>query len=382
MVCHPVGLAHDYLLVMRGAERTFWALSACWPRAPIYTLLFDREATGDCFAGRDVRTSSLQQLHVRQAGFKRLLPLFPTATERLPIEHHQVVVSSSSAFIHGVRLAPDQLHICYCHSPFRYAWHERQRGLEQTPAPLRPLARRSLDRIRRWDVEAARRVSLYVANSRETQQRIADYYGRDSIVVHPPVDLQRFTIGEPEDFFLLVRELVAHKRTEVALEAARRAGVSIKVVGTGPALSRYKARFGGCADFVGRVSDAELATLYRRARAVVVPNVEEFGIVAVEAQASGRPVIAADGGGARETVVPGVTGVLVPPGDVDAMAEAMRDVDFDAFSPERTKRVAQRFSVERFQHQMMGLVADAMANMAAGQPVPRTASYTSSTWPT
>jgi glycosyltransferase involved in cell wall biosynthesis len=375
MPSHLVGLAHDYLLVMRGAERTFALLSDCWPRAPVYTLLFDRRATAPWFADRDVRTSYLQRLHPQQRWFRGLLPLFPRATERLEVDGHRVVVSSSSAFIHGLRLTPDQIHICYCHSPFRYAWHERERGLEQqAPAPLRPLARRTLDRIRRWDVEAASRVTLYVANSRLTQRRIADFYGRDSVLVHPPVHVERFSIGEPEDFFLLVRELVGHKRTEVALEAARRAGTSIKVVGTGPALPSYKAHFGSCAEFVGRVSDAELARLYRRARAVVVPNVEEFGIVAVEAQASGRPVIAVDGGGARETVVPGVSGVLVPAGDVDAMAEAMRHVDFDAFSPERIKRVAQRFSSDRFQHQMMVLVAEAMGSPAPAHPPPRTAS--------
>jgi glycosyltransferase involved in cell wall biosynthesis len=374
MSCHPVGLAHDYLLVMRGAERTFALLSACWPAAPVYTLLFDRRATEPWFDDRDVRTSYLQRLHARQRWFRDLLPLFPMATERLAVDRHPVVVSSSSAFIHGVRLAPDQIHICYCHSPFRYAWHERSRGLQQIPAPLRPLARRSMDRIRSWDVEAASRVTRYVANSRLTQERIAEFYGRDSVVVHPPVDLERFSTGEPEDYFLLVRELVGHKRTELALEAARRAGTWIKVVGTGPALASYKTHFGSCAEFVGRVNDAELARLYRRARAVVVPNVEEFGIVAVEAQASGRPVIAADGGGARETVVPGVSGVLVPADDVDALAEAMRHVDFDAFAPERIAHVAQRFSIGRFQHEMMRLVDEALGRPGSGQPAGSTAS--------
>jgi glycosyltransferase involved in cell wall biosynthesis len=374
MPCHPIGLAHDYLLVMRGAERTFALLAACWRRAPIYTLLFDRAATAPWFEDRNVRTSYLQRLHPRQHWFRELLPLFPGATERLVIDGHRVDVSRSSAVMPGGRLAPGQIHICYCHTPFRYAWHERERGLEQIPVRLRPLARWNLDRIRHWDVDAASRVTRYVANSRLTQERIADFYGRDSVVVHPPVDLERFSIGEHEDFFLLVRELVGHKRTEIALEAARRAGTSIKVVGTGPELPSYKAHFGSCAEFVGRVSDTELARLYRRARAVVVPNVEEFGIVAVEAQASGRPVIAADGGGARETVVPGVSGVLVPADDVDALAEAMRHVDFDAFSPERIAHVAQRFSIGRFQHEMMRLVEEALGTPAPAQPAASTAS--------
>jgi glycosyltransferase involved in cell wall biosynthesis len=345
---HRVALVHDYLLLMRGAERGFAEIAACWPEAPIYTLLYDPEGTEGRFAGRTVRTSYLQRLGVGQRGFRRLLPLLPRATESLALDDCDLVISSSSAFAHGVRAPKGAPHICYCHSPFRYAWHEEGRALDEVPRLVRPLLRATLRRIRGWDVRAARAVTAYVANSAITRDRIREFYGRDAPVVHEPVDVDRFRAGTPEDFFLVVGELVAHKRTELALEAARRAQVPITVVGDGPERRRLETAYRGGAQFLGRISDPELAELYPRARAVVMPNVEEFGIVAVEAQAAGRPVVAADAGGARETVIDDETGVLLPPDDVDALADVMRSTDFDRFAPERAREQSERFSNAEF----------------------------------
>ena len=297
-----------------------------------------------------MHTSYLQSLRVRQRGFRRLLPLFPRAAGQLPVSKHDVVVSSSSAFAHGVRAAQGAVHVCYCHSPFRYAWHECERTLADAPRLVRPPLRWTLDRIRSWDLAVSARETHYIANSELTRERIERYWGRTDVeIIHPPVDVERFAIGEPEDFFLIVTELVAHKRVDLALEAAMRAGSRVKVVGTGPERDRLaRAYEGRGAEFLGRVSDAELAQLYSRARALVLPNVEEFGIAAVEVQAAGRPVLAADAGGARETVLDGETGVLVPSGSVDALAEAMSQTDFDRFSPARARENAFRFSTEVF----------------------------------
>lgn len=350
-------LVHDYLLVMRGAERTFAAIADCWPAASVYTLLYDSAGTNERFAHRSVTASYLDRLRLRQHNFRRALPLFPRAAQSLPVTAHDLVISSSSAFAHGVKVAPHAVHVCYCHSPFRYAWHERSRACEELPAVLRPLLRRSLDRVRDWDARAASEVTHYVANSRTTQRRIHDYYGRESTIIHPPVDVARFSVGDPQDYALMVTEVVAHKRVEIALQAARQAGQPIKVVGTGPELEALRARFGDSAEFLGRVPDGELARLYAGARMFVMTNVEEFGIAAVEAQAAGRPVVAAAAGGALETVIPGETGVLVPEDDVDAFAEAFRYTDFDRFSPEAAQRNAERFSVARFQRELRATVA-------------------------
>ena len=356
-----VGLAHDYLLVLRGAERTFAAMADLFPEQPVYTLLYDPEGTRGRFASHPVRTSRLQRLGIDQDGFRRLLPLFPDATERLPVGGHDVLLSSSSAFAHGIRPAEGAVHVCYCHSPLRYAWFEEERALGEVRPVLRPLLRATLARSRRWDREAAGRVTRYIANSRITQERIAEHFGRESAIVYPPVEVDRFSIGTPEDRFLIVCELVRHKQVDVALSAARRAGRRVDVVGTGPDAARLQAQFGDVAEFHGRLDDASLVTMEARAAALIVPNVEEFGIAAVEAMAAGRPVVAAGAGGALETVVDGETGAHFPPGDEAALAEVLRSVDFAAFDPARCRAQAERFSVAAFQRGILAELGAALA---------------------
>jgi glycosyltransferase involved in cell wall biosynthesis len=356
-----IALVHDYLIGMRGADRTFVAMAESWPEAPIYTLLYDEAATGGVFKGREIHTSYLRCLHAQRDGFRRLLPLFPRAVEHLPVQDYDLIISSSSAFAHGVRPAPDAVHVCYCHTPFRYAWIEQQRALEEVHPLMRPPLRRVLNRMRKWDTEASRRVTDYVAVSQVTRDRIRSIWDRESTVVYPPVDLERFSIGSAEDYLLVVTELVRHKRVELALEAARRARLAIKVVGGGPELRRLREAFGCTAEFLGRVSDAEVESLYAGALALVVPGAEEFGIAAVEAQAAGRPVIAAAAGGVLETVIPGLTGVLVPPGDVDELTRAMRDTPFDSFDPAHIRAHTGFFSVNAFKRRLATQVEHALA---------------------
>ena len=367
---HGCALAHDYLLVNRGAERTFEVMADCFPDAPIYTLLYDEVATERRYADREIRTSQLQRLGVTQERFRRLLPAYPLAVRTLR-PRAQLVVSSSSAFAHAIRPAPGAVHVCYCHSPFRYAWHDRGRALRITPPWARPVLELVLAGVRASDRVAAAHVDHFIANSEITRERIARYWKRDSTIIHPPVDVERFTPGEAEDWFLVVGELVAHKRVEHALAAARLSGSRIKIVGAGPDRGDLERRYGGDTgvEFLGRVDDEALAGLYARARAVVVPCVEEFGIVAVEAQAAGRPVISVDAGGARETIVPDQTGVLVPPDDIDALAEAMRDVDFDAFRSEAIVAQARRFSVQVFRARLRAEL-ERRTGLTLGQPAP------------
>jgi glycosyltransferase involved in cell wall biosynthesis len=371
----PTALVHDYLLVLRGAERTFGVMAEAWPTAPLYTLLYDDAGTCGAFAHRTVHTSPLQRLRVRQKGFRRMLPLFPWGVEALDLTDADLVLSSSSAFAHGVRKPIGAQHVCYCHSPFRYAWHERRSELETAPRALRAGTRLVLDRIRSWDEVAAQRVDHYIANSAITRERIREFYRRDAPVIHPPVDTERFEVGEAEDWFLVVGELVRHKRTEIALQAAERADVPIKVVGCGPALAALSARYGDHAEFLGRISDEELARVMPRARAVVVPNVEEFGIVAVEAQAAGRPVVGLRAGGTSETVIDGETGVLLDDQDPETFAEALRGMDFDAFDPFALQRHAETFGRQRFQErlrqeieQVTGGAGDDLKVMSPAEP--------------
>jgi glycosyltransferase involved in cell wall biosynthesis len=360
-------LAHDYLLVMRGAERVFAAMAQMHPGAPILTLLYDAEATGAAFAGHRVTASPLQRLGVSQESFRGLLPLYPLATGRLRVPACELVLTSSSAFMHGLHAPAGAVHVCYCHAPFRYAWYEQERALAEAPRALRAPLRAVLAWMRRWDRAASSRVDRYVANSRLTQERIARYYGREAEIVHPPVDTGRFAPGEPGEELLIVSELVRHKRLHVALEAARRAGAPIRVAGSGPDHAALAAAFPE-ARFLGRVSDRELEKLYAGARAVIVPSKEEFGITAVEAQAAGRPVIAAAAGGALETVLDGVTGRLVPLDDVEAFREAIEGLDEPGFEPAQAVRNAERFSVAAFRR---GLAEQVRRALAEGPSRPR-----------
>jgi len=310
--------------------------------------LYDERVFGERLAGHSVLTSPLQRLGASQRTFKVLMPAMPWAAEHLNVANHELVVSSSSAFAHGVLPDHDAIHVCYCYTPFRYAWYERGAGLAQAPRIVRPLVARSLDRIRRWDKRAATRGTYYIAISRLSQERIARFWNVDAPIVYPPVEVDRFTQAEPEDFFLVVCELVRHKQVDVALEAARRARVPVKVVGSGADERRLRDLYGEHAEFLGRLDDVALAQLYPRSRALIIPNVEEFGITAVEAQAAGRPVIAAAAGGALETVIDGETGVLVPPGDIDALARALSDRSLDQLDVGRMMANAQSFGPERF----------------------------------
>ncbi len=284
-----VTLAHDYLLVMRGAERTFAAIADLYQQAPIFTLLYDEHGTSGRFAGRSITTSSLQRLGISQSSFRRLLPLYPPAAERLRPERCDVVLSSSSAFAHGLRVPEGAVHVCYCYTPFRYAWYEQERALSEAPAALRPALRLQLEPHARAGISPPAGASTPTSPSRElSRERIRRYYGREATIIHPPVETERFSPGVPGDSLLLVSEIVRHKRVHIALEAARRARVPIQVVGSGPDHAALNAAYPE-AQFLGRASDDELVELYAGARAVLVPSMEEFGITAVEAQASGRP---------------------------------------------------------------------------------------------
>jgi glycosyltransferase involved in cell wall biosynthesis len=358
-VPRTVTLAHDYLLVMRGAERTFAAIAELFHEAPIFTLLYDEPGTSGRFAGRSITTSALQRLGVSQSTFRRLLPLYPRAIERMQLPTSDVVLSSSSAFAHGVHVPTGAVHVCYCYTPFRYAWYEEDRAVAEASPALRRLLRGQLRRVRRWDLSASDRVDAYIAISQLSRERIRRYYGRAAAVVHPPVETHRFSAGNPGDALLIVSELVSHKRLHIALEAARRAHAPVRVVGSGPDHAALEEAFPD-AEFLGRANDEELVQLYAEARAVVVPSMEEFGIVAVEAQAAGRPVIAAAAGGALETVVDGQTGLLAKLDDVESFMNAIERIDSIDFNPDRAKVNAERFSVESFQRRLSAHVTQAV----------------------
>jgi glycosyltransferase involved in cell wall biosynthesis len=361
-----VALVHDFLMSLRGADRVFLAMCELWPDADVFTPVYDEEGTEGRFAHRNVHTSFLQRLRPTRRTFRALLPLYPAAVESFDLSGYDLVVSSSSAWAHAVLCDERTVHVSYCHNPFRYAWNERHRALADRGDPITRAALRSFfRRWREWDWIAAQRVDRYVTNSRTTQARIKAYFGRESRIVHPPVELERFTPGTPGDYYLVLSELIFHKRIDAAVEAFNRLGLPLVVAGDGPALRRLRRQAAPNVRFTGRVTDAHAARLLSGCRALLVTGVEEFGIAAVEAQAAGRPVIARGGGGALETVVDGVTGCFWN-GGADALAEAVRNFDTAAVDPAACVENARRFAPETFRRALADQVDEAIAELPPG----------------
>jgi len=365
-----VALVHDFLLDVRGAERVFEVMCEMWPEADVFTAVYDERGTEGRFAQRRVRASFLQRLRPTARTFRALLPLYPRAMEALDLSAYDLVISSSSAWSHGVRVAPGAVHVCYCHNPFRYAWSAGEATLARFGRPARALLGAIFRRWRSWDRRAARRVDLYVANSETTRARIREFWGREARVVYPPVDTERFAPsggdvdGRPPErtgrgAHLVLSELVSHKRIEVAVEAFNRLARPLVVVGDGPESDRLARLAGPTVRLEGRVSDERVAELLQGARALVVTATEEFGIAAVEAQAAGRPVIALAEGGVRETIEDGVTGVFYFPSDPDALAAAVEHCEALDIDPAACAANAARFGVASFRAGLSAAVEEA-----------------------
>jgi glycosyltransferase involved in cell wall biosynthesis len=358
-----VALVHDFLLDLRGAERVFLEMCEMWPSADIFTAVYDEDGTEGRFADRSVTATFLQTLRPTARTFRALLPLYPAAIESLDLSGYDLVVSSSSAWAHGVRCDEQTVHVSYCHNPFRYAWNELDATLDQRGRAARVLLAEFFERWRRWDRAAARRTDRYVANAGATQTRLAEYLGRDSQIVYPPVQTERFSPGPLGDHYAVVGELMPHKQIDVAITAFNTLGLPLVLVGDGPDYPRLRRLAGPSIRFAGRVPDAEVAAIMSSAQALVVTAVEEFGIVAVESQAAGRPVIARGEGGALETVIDGVSGCHWS-GGPDALAAAILRARDSSFDPDACMRNAARFNRAAFRRGLRDQVA--LAHMTRG----------------
>jgi glycosyltransferase involved in cell wall biosynthesis len=355
-----VALVHDFLLDIRGAERVFLELCRVWPEADLYTAIYDEKGTEGRFAGRQIHTSFLQRLRPSARTFRTLLPLYPSAVESLDVRGYDLVVSSSSAWAHAVLCDERTIHVSYCHNPFRYAWNDRERTLARRRDPVTRAALRGLfRRWRQWDWIAAQRTDRYVVNSRTTQARVQAYFGRGSSIVYPPVETSRFSPGMVGAHYALVSELMPHKEIDIAVEAFNRLRRPLIVVGDGPDYRRLRRLAGPTVHLAGRLPDAAVAQVLQGARALIMTAVEEFGIVGVESQAAGRPVIARRGGGALETVVDGVTGCFWS-GGARELARAVLEFDDVGMESEACVGNAARFDAAVFRRRMLSEVEAAV----------------------
>jgi glycosyltransferase involved in cell wall biosynthesis len=353
-----IAIVHYWLLGMRGGESVVETLCRMLPEADIFTLFYDASRTSETIRSHKVTASYLNPLG---RFYRSLLPWMPSALESFDLRGYDLVISSESGPAKGVLVPSTAKHICYCHTPMRYLWELYPTYLnEWTPNPLKRALMRPISRqLRMWDFAASARVDRFVANSDTVRARIRRAYGRESDVVFPPVSIKTFYHRSPEDYFLIVAELVAYKQLDYAVRTFSRNGRKLRIVGQGPEFRRLRQQAGSSVEFCGRVPAAELRELYARSRALIVPGEEDFGINMVEALASGKPVVALGRGGARE-IVPEEGGVLyehATTAELDAALSKFDDVEHRVRS-DQLQWHSQRFSEARFVEEMGGILAE------------------------
>jgi glycosyltransferase involved in cell wall biosynthesis len=361
-----VAIVHDWLTGMRGGERVLEVLCEQYPDAELFTLLHVRGSVTPAIEQRRIHTSALQHAPGVRHYYRECLLLFPMLVEQFDLERFDLVISSSHCVAKSVLTRADATHICYCHTPMRYAWDQFNAyfGRDRIGVVASRLMRSVMARLARWDRATAHRVDRYVTNSQHVAGRIRTYYNRDATVIYPPVDTEFFhpNSAVPERYALVVSALVPYKRVDVAIDACRRARLPLKIVGKGPDRARLEriASSGNhqsaAVEFLGRVPDERLRDLYQRAWLTLMPGEEDFGIAPVEAMAAGKPVVAFRAGGALDTVVEGTTGVFFDRPTPQALAEAIVAVDQVTFQPSVVRANAEQFSASVFRHRFAELL--------------------------
>ncbi len=364
-----VAVVHDWLTIPGGSEQVVLQLLEMFPQAELFTSVYDPKPWPAQIKERPVHASYLNRIPGAARQYPKLLPLMNHAFRSFDLSGFDLVLSSSHACAKNVRTPPGVLHVCYCHTPMRYAWEEGFLTGEQVPGLLRPLIPALLAWLRRQDRAGAAGPDVFVANSSYVAERIGRYYGRSAEVVHPPIDVDHFLAlkRSPEDFYLVFGRVVPYKRVDLAVEACARLGRKLKVAGGGRALEAVRRSGDGSAEFLGKVSEAQRDALLGGARALLFPGEEDFGIVPVETQAVGTPVIAYGVGGAAESVLDGSTGVLFGEQSVTALAEAIERFEGLELDEQRVRENARGFGEARFRAELAAVI-DRAASARRGAP--------------
>jgi glycosyltransferase involved in cell wall biosynthesis len=353
-----VAIVSDPLVQRGGAERVVEAMAEAFPEAPVFALLYSA-SLGPLSLKPRVRTSWLQAIPGATRRHRMLFPMFPAAIESLDVSKYDVILSSHHTVAKGIVRGANQVHVCYCHTPMRALWERSAAELSTVPAIVRPFISIAFGQLRIWDVVTASRVDKYLANSAETKRRVASHYRRSSTLLHPPIDVARFTPGpasaSESPYYLVASRAVPYKRVDIAVEAARLAGRRVIVVGG----NHSNIAPGDGVEVRGIVDDSTLLGLMRGARALLFPQYEDFGMTPLEMNACGRPTIAYGAGGALETIVDGVTGILVPDQSAAAFAEGIRRFESLAFDADVLRGHAEKFSRESFISNLREIVHNA-----------------------
>lgn len=353
-----VALVHEFLNQLGGAERVLDNLLVIWPDAKLHLLLYDKEKTRAAFEGCEKIISVLDRLPLSHKAHRWYLPLMPWATERFDLSGFDVIFSDSSSFAKGVK-AEGRLHVCYCHTPTRFLWTEGERYVESQPysKSVKAAVRRMLPWLRKWDYKAAQRPDFFIANSKNVQDRIKKYYNRESVVIPPPVDTDVFRPeGGKSDYYFVASRLEPYKKIELVIEAFNKLGLPLKVAGSGTAIERLRGLAGPNVEFLGRIPDEELRRRYSEALAYIFPAEEDAGIMVLEAQACGTPVIAYGKGGALETVVEGVTGEFFREQNSASLLELLKKFDPKKYDAVKIRENALKYDKKIFRKRISDFV--------------------------
>jgi glycosyltransferase involved in cell wall biosynthesis len=359
-----LALVHDWLNQIGGAEDVLASLVQQYPQSPIYTSIYAPEIMPSFYKDWDIRRLWIDKLPAIHQYHQPYLPFYPLAWQGLDLSNYDVILSNKSGFCHGLQFNPKStVHVCYCLAPTRYVWqldsYIKREGLgKAVELALRPL----IAVMRRWDYAAAQRVSHFIAISTEIQERIKTYYKRDSVIIFPPVATERFKpvpADEVEDYFLIVSRLIPYKSIDLAVQAATRLNLPLKIGGKGRDMERLQAMAGPSVEFLGFVPDEDLPRLMAKAKAFIFPGLEDFGITPVQAEAAGRPVIAYKGGGALDTVIAGKTGEFFEEQTVDSLAAVMANFDAGKYDPAFIRAHALKFDEAIFKQQINDFIEQA-----------------------
>jgi glycosyltransferase involved in cell wall biosynthesis len=359
-----IALVHDYFIQMGGAERVAAVMHDSFPSAPIYTTVALPHRLPDELRGADIRTSAMQRLPGMERRFRQYFMLYPFAVEQFDLSEYDLILSSSSGYAKGVRRSRNAIHVCYCHTPMRWVWrYQDYAERESFGGVVRSVLPMFLWGLKKWDLRAAQQPNYYIANSQVVADRIKKIYGREAIVIPPPIDVDRF---EPssfvEDYYLILSRLVPYKRIDLAIEACNKLGRRLVIIGDGPDRARLEKLAGPTVQFLGRQTDTQVNLYASRCRALLFPGEEDFGMVPLEVNAAGRPVIAYRAGGAVETVVDGVTGIFFDKPNCTALVNAIEEFEIRLWNTRLLREHAEKFDRKVFSFrvlQFLGSVAPA-----------------------
>lgn len=347
---YRIAIVHDYLNQMGGAERVVGVMHKLFPEAPVFTTIVDRDKLLPELRDAEIKTTWMQHIPNILRDFKLYFWLYPFAVRSINLKNYDIIISSSSAYAKGIRKPKHAVHVCYCHSPMRFAWNFDGYMENVKVSRLRKMAAKWLTLpLRLWDKSNSKHVDRLIANSSIVKERIGKFYGMESTIIYPPVEVERFSVSkeEPGDYFLVVSRLASYKKIDLAIEACSRLGRKLLIIGDGDDRKRLEELAGPSVQFLGRRSDEEVVRYMQGCRALLFPGLEDFGITPLEANACGRPVIAFQAGGALDTIKPGLNGLFFSEQSAEDLAEAITTFDKQQWNPHLIREHAETFN-ERF----------------------------------